>query len=198
VTELLLIRHGLPVSRVLDPGLSDEGLRQARRLGDWLAVEGVDVLVSSPMRRAQETASAIAERMGRKLDATIEDLREWDTDLPASAYVSVEEMGPMDPRALAVAEGRYEDFVPALDVAAFRRRAMSCLESVFEQWPTGRVAAVCHGGILNAMLGGVLEIPQVFWFNPGYTSVSRLERLDSGRTVVRSVNETAHLVAVQG
>src|SRR4051812_26844028 len=116
MTELLLIRHGLPVSGVLDPGLSDEGLWQSRRLGDWLLGESVDVLVTSPMRRARETAAAVAERMGREVDVTIDDLREWDTDLPPKAYVSIEEMGPMDPRALAVAEGRYEDFVPALDV----------------------------------------------------------------------------------
>jgi probable phosphoglycerate mutase len=197
MTELLLIRHGLPESGVIAPGLGEEGVRQAQRLGEWLLGEGVDVLVASPMRRAQETAQVIAERMGRKVDATIEDLREWDTDLPPAAYVAVEQMGALDPRAVAVAEGRYADFVPALDVEAFRRRASGCLESIFEQWPTGRVAAVCHGGILNVMLGGVLGIEDVFWFNPGYTSVSRLERLASGRTVVRSVNDTAHLVATR-
>jgi len=63
--------------------------------------------------------------------------------------------------------------------------------------PAGRVAAVCHGGILNAMLGGILGIDHVFWFSPGYTSVSRLARFASGRTVVRSINETAHLVATR-
>ena len=101
----------------------------------------------------------------------------------------------MDPRAIALAEGRYDDFVPSLDRDAFRARVARALDEVFDRWPVGRVAAVCHGGMLNAAIGGVLGIPGLFWCNPGYTSVSRLRRLPSGRTVVVSVNETARLYA---
>ncbi|MCW2613517.1 MAG: hypothetical protein JWN08_511 [Frankiales bacterium] len=195
MTELLLIRHALPVSGVQTPGLSEVGVEQARRLGTWLKGEEVDALVTSPMRRAVETGQIIAEQMGRGIDATVDDLREWDTDLPPAAYVAVEEMGPMDPRAIAMAEGRYDDFVPNLDRDAFRARVARALDEVFDRWPVTRVAAVCHGGMLNAAIGGVLEVPALFWCNPGYTSVSRLRRVPGGRTVVVSVNETAHLFA---
>ena len=198
MTELLLIRHGLPVSGVAQPGLAPEGVEQARRLGTWLAGEDVDVLVTSPMRRARETAAGIGEEMGREVDAVVDDLREWDTDLPPRAYTAVEEMGPTDPRAIAVAEGRYEDFVPQLDIDAFRRRTAGCLAELFERWPVGRLVAVCHGGTINAMVGGVLQIPALFWLNPGYTSVTRLRRMAGGRVVVVSVNETAHLLATRG
>jgi len=57
----------------------------------------VDILISSPMRRAHENAQVVTDRIGRKIDATLDDLREWDTDLPPAAYVAVEEMGPLDP-----------------------------------------------------------------------------------------------------
>jgi len=76
MTELLLIRHALPVSGVQTPGLSEEGVEQALRLGSWLKGEDVDVLVTSPMRRAVETARIVAEQMGRGVDATVDDLRE--------------------------------------------------------------------------------------------------------------------------
>jgi len=197
MTELLLVRHGLPVSGVAQPGLSPEGVEQARRLGTWLKAEDVDVLVSSPMRRARETADAIAGQMGRAVDAVVDDLREWDTDLPPAAYTAVEEMGPTDPRAVALAEGRYDDFIPELDRDAFRRRTAGCLAALFERWPGARIAAVCHGGTINAMVGGVLEIPALFWVNPGYTSVTRLRRMPGERVVVVSVNETAHLFATR-
>lgn len=196
-TDLLLIRHGLPVPHVENPGLSEEGQAQARRLGGWLKREEVDVLVTSPMRRARETAALIGEEMGRTVDAVVDDLREWDTDLPPQAYVPVEEMGPTDPRAVAIAEGRYDDFVPALDRAAFRARTSRCLTEVLTRWEGRRIAAVCHGGLLNAMVGDVLGIPALFWLNPGYTSVSRLRRMPAGRVVVVSVNETAHLHATR-
>jgi 2,3-bisphosphoglycerate-dependent phosphoglycerate mutase len=197
MTELLLVRHGLPVSGVHQPPLAPEGVDQARRLGTWLKAEDVDVMVVSPMRRARETADAVAGEMGREVDAVVDDLREWDTDLPPRAYTAVEEMGPTDPRAIAIAEGRYEDFVPQLDIEAFRRRTTACLDELFERWPVGRLVAVCHGGTINAMVGGVLGIPALFWLNPGYTSVTRLRRMPGGRVVVVSVNETAHLFATR-
>lgn len=161
MTELLLIRHALSVSGVQTPGLSEEGVEQALRLGSWLKGEDVDVLVTSPMRRAVETARIVAEQMGRGVDATVDDLREWDTD-----------------------------FVPQLDREAFRARVAGAVDEVFTRWPVDRVAAVCHGGMLNAAIGGVLGVPALFWVNPGYTSVSRLRRVPGGRTVVVSVNET--------
>jgi probable phosphoglycerate mutase len=197
MTDLLLIRHGLPVSGIAQPGLSPEGIEQARRLGAWLKGEDIDVLVTSPMRRARETAAEIAGEMGRDVDAVVDDLREWDTDLPPTAYYAIEEMGPTNPRAIAIAEGRYDDFVPELDREAFRRRTARCLAELLERWPGGRIAAVCHGGLINAMVGGVLQVPALFWVNPGYTSVCRLRRMPGERVVVVSVNETAHLFATR-
>ncbi len=63
--DLLLIRHALPVridggDGPADPELSDEGRRQAGALADWLADEQIDVMVASPLPRAQETAAPLA------------------------------------------------------------------------------------------------------------------------------------------
>lgn len=199
MTELLLVRHALPQSGVSNPGLCEEGRDQAERLSSWLGGEDIEAIVCSPMRRARETCDVTAKALGLSV-SEIADLREWDRDVPVpnSVYQAVEEMSPDDPRALAVAEGRYEDFVPQLDLPAFRHRARDVLDQIFLAWPVTRVVAFSHGGIINAILGQILEIPQVFWFNPGYTSVSRIERLRSGRTVVHTVNETGHLVGVRG
>ncbi|WP_409329629.1 histidine phosphatase family protein [Trujillonella humicola] len=198
MTEILLVRHGLPVSGDTSPGLSATGAEQARRLGAWLKHEEVDALVTSPMRRARETAAALAGEMGREVDAVVDDLREWDTDLPPAPYTAIEDMGPSSPRAVAIAEGRYDDFVPELDREAFRARVAGCLAELFERWPVDRLVAVGHGGAINAMVGGVLGVPALFWHNPGYTSVTRLRRMPGGRVVVLSVNETAHLYATRG
>ena len=197
MTELLLVRHALPQSGISDPGLSDEGRDQAERLAAWLGPEEVDAIVTSPMRRARET-SAVLEKALQIEAPVLPDLREWDRDVPVPlVYQAIEEMESTDPRATAIAEGRFEDFVPELDLPAFQARARDVLEQVFERWTAGRVVAVSHGGIINAMIGAILDIPQVFWFNPGYTSVTQVARLDSGRTIVRSVNETGHLVGVR-
>lgn len=193
MTELLLVRHGLPLAGVFDPGLSPEGIAQAERLAPWLAGEGIDALYASPYRRARETAAPL-ERLTGMTAAVLDDLREWDTDV-SQPYTPPEQVQADDPRSVALSEGRYEDFVPDLDWDAFRARAVRAVNTMLDAHPGRRIAAVCHGGITNTYLATVLEIPRMFWFHPGYTSVSRVRRLPGGRIVLHSVNETAHLVA---
>ncbi|MDN0196710.1 histidine phosphatase family protein [Streptomyces sp. S.PNR 29] len=193
MTELLLIRHGLPVAGVYDPGLSPEGAAQAERLAAWLAREDIDALYVSPFRRARETAAPL-ERLTGLTATVLDDLREWDTDV-SQPYTPPEQINADDPRSVALAEGRYEDFVPDLDRDAFRARALRAMETMLAAHPGERIAAVCHGGITNTYLATVLGLPRMFWFHPGYTSVSRVRRMPGGRIVPHSVNETAHLVA---
>jgi probable phosphoglycerate mutase len=193
MTELLLIRHGLPLAGVFDPRLSAEGTAQAERLAAWLVHEDVDALYSSPYRRARETVAPL-ERLTGMTATVLDDLREWDTDV-SQPYMPPEQISAADPRAAALAEGRYEDFVPELDWDAFRARAGRAMDTILDAHPGGRVAVVCHGGITNTYLATVLGLPTMFWFHPGYTSVSRVRRMPGGRIVLHSVNETAHLVA---
>jgi 2,3-bisphosphoglycerate-dependent phosphoglycerate mutase len=193
MTELLLIRHGLPVSGVADPGLSEQGRRQAALAAAQLAREGVDALYTSPFRRARETAAPIERLLG--LTATVvPDLREWDRELPgADIYTVPEDLPASDPQGRALAEGRYEDFVPALDLVTFQARATAVMTGLLDAHPAGRIAAVTHGGLSNAYLALVAGSSKVFWFNPGYASISRVARMPSGNVVIRSINETAHL-----
>ncbi|GAA4543214.1 MULTISPECIES: histidine phosphatase family protein [Streptomyces] len=193
MTELLLIRHGLPLAGVFDPRLSPEGTAQAERLAAWLVHEDVDALYSSPYRRARETVAPL-ERLTGMTATVLDDLREWDTDV-SQPYMPPEQIGADDPRAAALAEGRYEDFVPELDRDAFRARARRAMDTILDAHPGGRVAVVCHGGITNTYLATVLGLPTMFWFHPDYTSVSRVRRMPGGRIVLHSVNETAHMVA---
>lgn len=193
MTELLLIRHGLPLAGVYDPGLSPEGASQAERLAAWLVHEDIDALYVSPFRRARETAAPL-ERLTGLTATVLDDLREWDTDVN-HPYTPPEQIQRDDPRSVALSEGRYEDFVPDLDWDAFRARAVRAMDTMMAAHPGRRVAAVCHGGITNTYLATVLGLPTMFWFHPGYTSVSRVRRMPGGRIVPHSVNETAHLFA---
>jgi 2,3-bisphosphoglycerate-dependent phosphoglycerate mutase len=189
-TDLLLVRHGLPVSGTADPGLSETGQRQARTVAAWIAAEPVDALFSSPLRRARETAAPLADLVGRPA-TIVPDLREWGSD--DAIYTAPEEIDPADPQAIALAEGRYEDFLPKIDVPAFRARAHSAVTALLDQADGGRIVAFSHGGLINAALATLLGTPLTFWFNPGYTSICRVRRLPSGATVLCAVNETAHL-----
>jgi 2,3-bisphosphoglycerate-dependent phosphoglycerate mutase len=57
------------------------------------------------------------------------------------------------------------------------------------------VAAVCHGGVINVYLAALLGLERHLWFEPGYTSISRVAAARTGERSVVTLNETAHLVA---
>ncbi len=71
MTRLVLIRHGETDWNVegryqgqADPPLNARGLEQARRTAESLRGVGLEVLYSSPLRRAAQTAAIIAETLG--------------------------------------------------------------------------------------------------------------------------------------
>ena len=79
-TTLVLVRHGVTPHtaakkfsgglKSANPGLSDEGRAQIRATADWLApvADGVDAVVSSPVRRTMESAEILAARLGKSVD----------------------------------------------------------------------------------------------------------------------------------
>ncbi len=189
--DLLLIRHALPV-RVddgegpADPELSDEGWRQAGALAAWLADESLDVVVTSPLRRAQETAQPLATLLDVEVEV-VDGLAEFDRDAPW--YVPMEELKAADdPRWHAMVNEDWE-----LDPEAFRRSVAEAVDGVISAHPGRSVAAVCHGGVINAYLSTMLGLERLMFFEPGYTSISRVRASRSGARSIVSVNETSHL-----
>jgi probable phosphoglycerate mutase len=194
MTELLLVRHGRPRSGQNDPPLNDEGVEQTERLARLLRSEDVTGLVSSDMRRAVETAGIIGAAVGH-VPVAMPGLREWGLAADAMEYIAIEQLGDNHPQGVALAEGRFMDFVPErVDLVSFRQKVLQAFDEILARHPQGRVVVVCHGGTINAYLGHLVGIPDIFWFHPDYTSVSRVESLPGGRAVIRSLNEAHHLL----
>ena len=190
---MILIRHGRPIGGVKDPGLSDLGRTQAEVVADRLASESITVIVASSLQRAAETAVPLATRLGLPVEC-VPDLREWEPYTPRPAYVVLEDLDDDHPQKLALAEGRYEAFVPPLDHDALRGRARSVVADLFERHPGERIAAFAHGGIINAVLAEILGISDRLYFHdPAYTAFARVARLPGGRVIVRSMGETGHV-----
>jgi 2,3-bisphosphoglycerate-dependent phosphoglycerate mutase len=193
-TQIVLVRHGLPVTGVSpDPPLSAQGRQQARQAGDWLQWEAPAALISSPSQRALETARAIGVATGLSVEVD-EDLREWSE--PVTHYITPELLGASE-RGRAFAEGRFAEFVPKHDREGLTRKMTAAVARAAHRWPGRTVVLVSHGGAINNLFAHVLDLDQPFFFNPGYTSLSRLQAMPSGRLVPTSVNETSHLVAVR-
>lgn len=193
--DLILIRHAEPVRIVdadgpADPPLQERGLRQAEHLAAWLAGEEIHEVWSSPMRRARETAAPVAAAKG--LEVVIDDeLAEFDRE--ATSYIPVEELrATKDERWVAMVEGRLEDY--EIDAGEFRQGVVNAFERIIAANPGRRaIAVVCHGGVINNYVGSVLGIERPLWFEPRYTSISRVAASRSGVRSIVSLNEAAHL-----
>jgi len=193
--ELLLIRHALPIRiegavGAADPPLAELGRRQAEALAEHLADEGVEVLVTSPMRRAVETAAPVVDRLG--LEPTIVDgLAEHDRD--SNWYIPIEEMRAAgDPRWLSYLDEHWGTGA-ADDPTGFRSGVVACVEELIAAHPGAKVAAVAHGGVLNAYVAHVLQTPMPGVFEPAYTSITRVLASRGGHRMLKSMNEASHV-----
>jgi 2,3-bisphosphoglycerate-dependent phosphoglycerate mutase len=200
--ELLLIRHAEPVrippgeggGGPVDPELTARERDEAERLAAWLAADDIDAVISSPLRRARQTAEPVARAHGLELELG-PDLIEYDAN--ADHYIPAEELkAERDGRWRAMLEGRWEDFGgEAPD--QFRARIVPCLDAIIARFPGGRVAVVCHGGVINVYVGTLLGLDRHLWFEPGYTSITRVAAARSGPRSLVTLNETAHLLGVR-
>ncbi len=201
--ELLICRHGLPLGEAeaeatrkgsgVNPDLSAEGHRQAALLATALARGDhgqVTAIVCSPMPRAQQTARPLADRSG--LPVHIDD-RLAELDDGVTAYGSGFDMYPTR-QALwaALNEGRWGRY--PFDRHAFQARVVAAMEAVVAAHPEGKVAVICHGGVINAYLSHVLAMPTMFFFGPDCSSVTRVLATGDGHRELLSVNEKAHLL----
>jgi probable phosphoglycerate mutase len=196
--DLLLIRHAEPV-RVedaegpADPALHERGHRQAALCAAWLAGERLDAIWASPMRRARETADAIAVAHGLKVEID-DELSEFDRE--AVSYIPMEELRESkDERYLAMTEDRLQDL--DIDPVTFQAGVVRAVERVIEANPSRKVGVVCHGGVINAYVAHILEIPKLLFFEPGYTSIHRVAASRAGHRSVVALNEMAHLRNVE-
>lgn len=198
--RLLLVRHGQStwnrehrIQGQLDPPLSEEGRRQAERLGRRLAGRRFVAVYSSDLRRAFETADAIGKATGASPSPTT-GLRE--IYLGAWEGLTTEEIAQRFPEAWAlwIAEPRW-DVVPGGErEAQFEARVNVELDSILERHEHGDVLIVTHGGVIQVALHRVVGRPNhgLFPFRIENASISVIEKRN-GRFVVSSVNDTSHL-----
>ncbi len=191
--ELILIRHGLPEKVInedgtpADPPLSEEGLKQAALVADWLEHEQIDRLYASPMRRAMQTAAPLAKAKGLDIEPR-EGVAEYDRK--SDLYIPVEQMKELDyDRWKKLMTGEIVD----LDFPEFANAVISALEAIIDENRGKRVAVACHGGVINVWTAHVIGFEAKMFFNPNYTSINRFMAASSGEKSVISLNEHHHL-----
>jgi ribonuclease H / adenosylcobalamin/alpha-ribazole phosphatase len=200
-TVTLLLRHGeTPLSSERrfagrgDIPLTEKGLAQAGAAADRLAARGgIDLIVTSPLRRARHTAEAAARATGAPLQAD-DGLVELD-------------FGKWEGLTIAEASERWPDEVSAWlgDVdaappggesfAAAIRRVNAALDRLLAAHPLHTLLLVSHvSPIKIAVCRAMLAPPaSLFRFQLDVASLCEIDWYADGPATVRSVNDTAHL-----
>ena len=191
--EIILVRHAEPArpedpALRADPGLSDDGRRQAEAVADRLGNEAWDALYTSPQRRSRETAAVISQRLGRE-PAIMDGLAEFDSGRP---YVHLEDLLQAGNELMAAF--RREDFSAYdTDATTIRKRAVTTVEEIIASHPGQRVVVVTHGTVINAFIGSFIESRKLVFHHPAYTGVSQVMASRRGDREIVRLNDSSHL-----
>lgn len=184
-SRVYLIRHGqTPLNAAgvlrghLDPPLDEVGQLQARRLGQALRRQDVRLIVSSPLRRALQTADAIAEVV--ELPVTT-DARLIDRD-----YGTWAGSRPQDIRDRFGSLDAAPGVEPADEVSS---RACRALAEIAVEASGGAAAVVSHDAVIRMFLGAVGGLLQDADQLPQETGCMNTLEHHGGRWHVISVNE---------
>ncbi|MEO3800446.1 bifunctional RNase H/acid phosphatase [Nonomuraea sp. B1E8] len=201
-TSLLLLRHGeteMSLERRFsgrgDAELTPNGLAQASAAADRLSREPyrLDVIVSSPLKRAMQTAEVVAQRTGRDVEVD-EDLREADFGVwEGHTFTEVQRRWPAELAAWladpTVAPPGGESFA----TAALRVQAAG--ERLVERYEGKTVLAVSHVTPIKMLLRLALMAPleSLYRMHLDLACLSLIDYYADGPAVVKSFNDISHL-----
>jgi broad specificity phosphatase PhoE len=158
-TALLLIRHAESSWNAAgrwqghgNPPLSDRGRAQANALARQLAREAIDVLVSSDLRRAVETAAIVGQARGLRpeLNPRLRELDLGDWEGLTSDQIertAGDVLRRFEAEDLDVRPGGGEN------LRELEQRAFSAVTELVDANPGRRLAIVTHLGVIRALLG---------------------------------------------
>ena len=178
-TRFTLVRHGETAWNAngrwqgqAHVPLNDEGRRQAALLAARLAGDRVDLIVTSDLVRASETAHVVARTVGA---AVVLDARLRELDIGEWQGLTSDEVRTWDPeRYLAIEHDPYHRPRPGGESGAqCGMRAAMALEALADERAGGHVVIVSHGGTIRNLLQhvGLVRADRVV---VGNTSCSRL------------------------
>jgi|BEDMetMinimDraft_2_1075160.scaffolds.fasta_scaffold06934_1 broad specificity phosphatase PhoE len=153
-----------------NPGLSERGKMQAEKLAKRLEQFQPELLISSPAKRAIQTAEIVGEHLGLKLEID-QRFQEVMIEMPISTgHIKWLE-----------------------DIAEVGMRVENAIKEIAESSSATRIVIVSHGGAISALISQVLGHGDGFLrLLPDYTSITKL-RYGNGKLVAYSLLDCCHL-----
>ena len=200
MTKLILVRHGQTVWNKLgkyqgqaDIELSEAGIEQAKLLGERFPFDQVSAIYSSPLKRARDTAEAVAKKFKLPIVAC-EAFREinfgqWEGLTYEEIHAKWEKEHTLlfeSPDLLTCPQG--EGFSDVQD------RAVKKMLEIVKAHDGETVVITAHGGVIRTLLCYALGMPlkNMWKIRQDNTAVNVVSAYDEGM-VVELMNSTVHL-----
>ncbi|CAG7629811.1 phosphoglycerate mutase GpmB [Paenibacillus solanacearum] len=166
-TTFYLIRHALKQKAIGDVPITPEGKIQAKRTARALANLPIAAIVTSPLRRAKQTAEVIASTVQTSVsvDHRLRERANWG-DLPKQTF---EEFVAMWERCT-----RNPDYRPPVGDSAKlagSRLASALVELAGTHSPDSSIVIVTHGGIITDFLVQMIPEHQLQVWHPHFVAV---------------------------
>jgi broad specificity phosphatase PhoE len=170
MARLFLIRHGEPSATWgggdADPGLTDLGRQQAHAAADRLRLCTPRHIVSSPLRRAQETAAPLAEAL-----SIAPKIAREVAEIPTPGNIGLEHRAEW---LRSVMTREWNAVEPGL--RSWRDSVIDYLIGL-----QGDTAVFSHFVAINVALGASIGDDRVVCFRPAHASITVLET--TGRVI---------------
>ncbi|MCJ7842419.1 histidine phosphatase family protein [Lederbergia sp. NSJ-179] len=147
MSRICLVRHGETdwnaagkLQGRTDIPLNATGKQQARECGQYFARSHWDRIVTSPMKRAKQTAEII----NMSLQLPIIEMAEF----VERSFGDAEGM-TKEERLASFPDG---DIPNQEDRTSFNRRVIEGIQRVHEEYPNQKIILVAHGAVINAIL----------------------------------------------
>jgi probable phosphoglycerate mutase len=201
---LLAIRHGETVFNSenrfqghSDSPLTETGRNQVSSLGRRLAKIDFDTLISSDLGRTQETASIIAQNTGHSV---ITDWRLRERNYGVLETLDIKDIEARHSKILEKLKADDPEYIIP-DGESHRQhylRNVAAIEELQANNPTGKIALVVHGGVLDSLFRYVahlpLDQPRCFMAtNASLTVITHGIFYDTQRWVIETWGDTSHL-----
>lgn len=171
MTNLFFIRHGETLSNItgvaqgnkVNQPLTSKGLEQAESLKPEVLNLNLDLLFSSDLFRAKQTAEIVNSFFPTLLPLHI-DHRLEERDLGSLSKKTWDEIEKQYPGLLQ--QDRMQSFdykkFGGENVENFRRRIFSCLVDICEKHTNKNIGVITHGGAIRLLLFHFPEITRIY------------------------------------
>lgn len=200
MSRLILVRHGNTKLNSAqrfwgqtDVELSEDGVRQAERLGNRLAAEKIDTVYASNLSRALVTAEIISSRHGLAV-TTCTELAEINFGtIEGLTFDEISKLHPEQARQLADRSLTLK-FPGGESIRELNDRVSKFVPRLENHAPEATILIVSHAGVLRLMVCNLLGIGLEHWrqMRLDLASVSIVETYPQG-AILNLLNDTSHL-----